>query len=339
MKPGRTINFVVFLIICALLSDCFAYENVNPRGPMAIRNQMPLYLFWYEFPQEKAQIAENKKFVTAFDYTVSNVVVDKATEPGEKYVVKTDMEINRYNLNVRYGIRDNMEVSAETSYLVLSKGYLDTFIPNFEHIIGAKAVGARRTTDKYQFNYNLQYNGKNLINTQSPTSGMGDTALSAKYMLLDEDESLPRVSVRGAVKLPTGSKTKFLGSGKCDYGLGLLFDKSFERFFTYANLSTVFINEPDFLGDIPTKNYIISGMLGLEYCFTERFSTVLQCTLHSTPYPKSGTTPLDNNAGEIALGLNYQFTVNSNWHIAVVENLFADSTPDVTFQVGGRIKI
>lgn len=324
--------------VIMMASLCFGYERVNPRGPMAIRNQMPLYLFWYAFPQDKADVVEPKKFNAAFDYTVSNVIVDKATVPGEEYIVKADMEVARYNLAVKYGILDNMELELEVPYLVLSKGYLDGFVEHFEGTVGATAVGARRRSDKHQFNYDVQHNYHSLINTQTPTDGIGDTAVSAKYMVRDQTEGLPRISVRGAVKLPTGSDTKFLGSGKFDYGLGLLFDKSFDRFFTYLNISTVFIDKPNFLGDINVKNYILSGMLGFEYCFTERFSGILQGTLHSTPYPKSGITPLDNNAGEIALGLNYQLTVNSNWHIAVVENTYADSTPDVTFQLAGKIK-
>ncbi|MCM8781614.1 MAG: DUF3187 family protein [Candidatus Omnitrophica bacterium] len=320
------------------IPPCLAYERINPKGPMAIRNQMPLYLFWYAFPQQNAQVASHKKFITTVDYTVSNVIIDKSTWPGEEYIVKADMEINRYNLDVRYGILDNLEINLEVPYLVLSKGYLDDFVEDFENAIGATSVGARKKTESRQFNYTVQHNYKVLIDTKSPANGIGDVAIGTKYMLLDELENLPRISIRGAVKLPAASKDKYLGSGEFDYGLGLLFDKSCGRFLTYLNLNTIFIEKPSFLSELNIKNYILSGMLGFEYCFTERFSAILQGTWHSTPYPDTGIDPLDNDAIEIGLGLNYQFTMNSNWHIAVVENGMADSTPDVTFQLGGRIK-
>jgi len=297
-----------------------------------------MYLFWYFFPQEKAQVAEQKKFAAVFDYTVSNIVVDKVTTPSEEYIVRMDMEVNRYNLNLKYGALEKLEVGLEVPYLVMSKGYLDSFVENFEDAVGATAVGARKRTGKYRFNYEVIHNDKKLINTQEPPDGIGDIALSTKYMIIDEMAASPRVSVRGALKFPTASKSEYLGSGKFDYGAGLLLDKSFNRLFTYFNLNAVFINKPDFLKEMGIKNYIISGMLGLEYCFTERFSTILQGTLHSTPYPPTGTDPLENPGGEAALGLNYQFTANSNWHIAVVENVYADSTPDVTFQLGGKVK-
>jgi hypothetical protein len=163
-------------------------------------------------------------------------------------------------------------------------------------------------------------------------------ALSAKYMLLEEEEAVPRVSVRGAVKFPTASEAKYLGSGKYDYGGGLLADKSFGRLFTYLNLNAVVINKPNFLNELNMENFIMSGMAAAEYCFTERFSGIAQGTWNSTPYPKTGTDPLDNQACEVALGLNYQFVPGANMHIAVAENVFADSTPDVTFQLGGDIK-
>ena len=330
----------VTLLMCLLVLSplCYAYERVNPRGPMAIKNQMPLYLFWYAFPQEKAAVVAPQRLEAALDYTVSNVIIDKVTTPTEEYIVQADMEVNRYNLNVRYGIIEKLEASAEIPYLVVSKGYLDDFIPGFERAIGATAVGARQRAEKYQFKYVVQHNYRDVMRLQEPPAGLGDIAVAAKYMLIDEMQGLPRVSVRGALKFPTASKGTYLGTGKFDGGLGLLLDKSFGRLFFYGNANAVFINKPSFLDEFTMKGYIISGMLGLEYCFTERFSGALQGTLSSTPYPKTGTDPLDNPAGECALGLNYQFTVNSNWHIAVVENMFADSSPDVTFQAGGRIK-
>lgn len=317
----------------------FSYDRVHPRGPMPIRNQMPMYLFWYAFPQEKARVADYRKFDAVFDYTVSNVIVDKVTTPTEEYVIRMDMEVNRLNLNLKYGLFEKLEVAFELPYIITSKGYLDGFVEGFERSVGATAVGARKRTEDYKYDFYFSHNDNVMIRRTEPASGLGDTALSAKYMLMDENEGLPRVSVRAAVKFPTASETKLLGSGKFDYGAGLLADKSFGRLFAYANLSAVIINKPNFLDELNMKNFIASGMGALEYCFTERFSGVVQGTWHSTPYPTTGVDPLKNQAGEVAFGLNYQFTENSSWHIAVVENLFADSTPDVTFQLGGNIKI
>lgn len=326
------------IVLFNLAADGLAYERMSPRGPMPIRNQMPLYLFWYAFPQEKADTLRDKRFAAVFDYTVSNVITDKVTNPTEEYIVRMDMEVVRLNCNLKYAFWDRFEASAELPYLILNKGYLDNFVETFEDFIGATAVGARKRTDKYKFNYQLIHNNKDLIKKTEPCDGIGDIALALKYVLLEEMQGLPCVSARAAVKFPTASKSDYLGTGKLDYGLGLLADKSFGRLLTYVNLNTVFIQKPDFLSEMNLENYILSGMLGLEYCFTRRFSGVLQGTMHSTPYPKTGTDPLDNEAGEVALGVNYQLTENSNWHIAVAENMFADSTPDVTFQAGGRIK-
>lgn len=336
MKKILPIIIGCLLLVC--VPDCRAYERVNPRGPMAIRNQMPLYLFWYAFPQDKAKVVRHEKLDCLFDYTVSNIIIDKVTTPSEEYVVRADMEVNRFNLDFKYGVLDRLEASLEVPYLVLAKGYLDGFIDEFEDLVGATPVGARSRTEKYQFNYNLQLNRRDLIDTQSPSDGIGDIALVAKYMFLEEMEGFPRISARGAVKFPTASEDKYLGSGKFDYGLGLMLDKSFGRLFLYGNGNIVFIETPDFLNDLEIDDFIFSGMAALEYCFTERCSALVQGTWHSTPYPTTGTDPLDNNAFEVGLGLNYQFTKNSNWHAAVVENVYADSSPDVTFQFGGRIR-
>jgi len=334
---NKTLFFIVVsLFIFSPVS--FGYERINPRGPMAIRNQMPLYLFWYFFPQESARITTQQNIEADFDYTVSNCIFDKVTTPTEEYVVRADMEVNRFNINVRYGVFERFEASLEVPYLVLSRGYLDSFVEEFEDLIGATAIGARKRTDRNQFNYNVQLNYVDLINTKDPSSGLGDVALAVKYMLIDDMEGFPRTSLRSAVKFPTASEDKYHGSGKFDYGFGILMDKTFSRLVSYFNFNTVFIQGPDCFSVLNIKDYILSGMLALEYCFTERLSGIVQSTWHSTPYPKTGTDPMDNDALEVTLGFNYQFTKYSNWHIAAVENIYADSSPDVTCQLGGRMR-
>ena len=36
----------VVIAFFAFVPSCFGYERVNPRGPMAVRNQLPIYLFY-----------------------------------------------------------------------------------------------------------------------------------------------------------------------------------------------------------------------------------------------------------------------------------------------------
>jgi hypothetical protein len=319
-------------------SPAISYEEFHPRGPMPIRNQMPMYLFWYFFPQEKAEVAGYKRFGAVFDYTVSNVITDKVSSPSEEYIVRMDMEVNRFNVNLKYGLMERLELAFEIPYLVTSKGYLDGFIKGFEEKIGATAVGARKHTDDFKYDYYVAHNYQILIQRSEPADGLGDMALAAKYMLMDEMGVLPRISARGALKFPTASESKYLGSGKYDAGAGVLLDKSLGRLFTFLNFNGVLISKPDCLKEMDLKNFILSGSIAAEYFFTERFSVIAQGTWNSTPYPTTGTDPLDNQAAEVGLGLNYKFTANSNWHIAVMENVFADSTPDVTFQLGGNIK-
>ncbi|MFH1848173.1 MAG: DUF3187 family protein, partial [Candidatus Omnitrophota bacterium] len=220
----RTKITTVLITACFIFTSyCFAYERVNARGPMAIRNQSPLYLFYYFFPQDRADVVKQGKLDTAFDYTVSNVVVDKVTTPTEEYIVRMDMEVERYNLGLKYGVLDRLEVGLEVPYISLSGGYLDSFVEEFEDLIGATPVGARSRASKDQFNYNIQHNNRNLINTREEASGLGDIALCAKYMLVDEGDMghMPRTSIRGAVKFPTADEDKYLGNGGVDYGLGV----------------------------------------------------------------------------------------------------------------------
>lgn len=332
--------FLLFLFLCIYLSlayPIFASEKFWPKGPFSIRNQVPLYLIYYFFPQESARVVDSNNLTVSFDYTVSNIVVDKVTTPTEEYIIRMDMEVNRFNLNLRYGLFDRMEMSLEIPYLVLSEGYLDAFVEEFEDLIGATSVGARRRTDRGRFNYNVRHNNRDLVKLIMPVDGIGDIVVGGKLMLFNEKRIRPAVSIRSALKFPTASEDVYLGNGGYDFGIGVLLDKSFGRFFVYFNLNVVYIAKPNYFEEFDMEDYILSGLFAIEYCITEKTSVGIQATWNSTPYPHTGTDPMDNDAIEVALGFTYDFGKNVSWHFVVVENTYADSSPDVTFQTGYKL--
>jgi hypothetical protein len=224
-------------------------------------------------------------------------------------------------------------------YIGLCQGYLDDPVEGFEDAIGARTPRSRERQGSNEFQYYLRYNNKVLIDKSTSMDGIGDIALTAKYQLAKESWwwIWPNISLRGAVKFPTGEKDDLLGSGEIDYGLGLLIDKGFfDRLFIYAGGNVVFIQKPSFLSDLSINEEICSFMLALEFFFTERFSIVTQVTGNSTPYPYSDTNPLDNEAYEFMLGCNYTLKEKNNlsWHFAIAENISAASSPDVSLQAG-----
>ncbi len=355
MRSGRAAVVVLFLAIFSVFlmqGRIFAYDEEDDegdfyepaRGPIPIRNQMPLYLFYLQLAPDKASVVERNRFLINTDYTVSSITVSAFTPTSDimitpEYEIDIDLEVSRLTLDFRYGLYDNLEIGLEIPYISLSSGYLDNSIETFEDGIGARTPRSREHQGSYNFDYKIKHNGSYLVNEMDHQEGLGDIVLNTKYQLTRESwySIWPNLSLRGAVKFPTAREGDLIGSGHFDYGVGVLLDKSFfKRFFIYMGANAMRIEKPDALDEFGIDNELYSYLLAFEFFFTKRFSTIVQFTGNTTPYPQSNTNPLDNDAHDWLLGFNYRLKERSNisWNFAVVENISAASSPDVSFHTG-----
>lgn len=349
MRKKGTAIAVLFLIFTVLFLDTdfsFAYDTekdedflIEPGGPVPIRNQMPLYLFYLQMVPDRASIVERNRFLINADYTVSNITVSAFTPISSLYEIDIDLEVQRITLDFRYGLYDNMEVGLEVPYIGLCSGYLDDFAEGIEDGIGARTPRSRERQGSNEFEYKVRYNYDYLIWEKTSKKGLGDAVLNFKYQFVKEAWYWlwPNISLRSAVKFPTGNKSDLIGSGEFDYGVGLLIDKSFfERFFIYLGGNVVRIEKPSVLSILGIDKEIYSYMFAVEYFLTKRFSVVTQVSGNTTPYPDSSTNPMDNNAHDWLLGVSYRLKEKSDisWNFAVAENISAASSPDVSFHTG-----
>lgn len=342
----RKITTIAISLIFFILSAGFVYAYniekeepaLNGTGPISVRNQMPLYLFYLQMAPEKASVTQKSKLTMDADYLVSNVTASAFTPATSLYDVQIDCEVSRITLDFRYGIYDNLEIGLEVPYISLSSGYLDNFVEGIEDGIEARTPRSRERQGSYEFDYTLTYNSKKLIDMKHSTEGLGDIVLGAKYQILKEDGLfLPNLALRSAIKFPTADKDDLLGSGEFDYGLGFLLDKGiFDRFHMYMGANVIFIDKPSFLSELGIDKEYFSGMLAMEYFFTDRLSMVAQVSGNSTPYPYTGTNVLDNDAYELGLGVNYTWKEKENisCYFAIIENIVSASSPDVSFETG-----
>lgn len=338
----KKLGLIGIIVLFFGWDSALAY-NVNGEkfykkaGPISIRNQMPLYLFYLQLPPDKAEPAERNKVEINLDYTVSNITVNTFTPATSLYDIQIDAEVSRATVDLRYGLYDDLELGLEVPYISLSGGYLDNFVEGIEDGIGARTPRSRERQGSYEFAYSFKYNNEFLIDKQHSIQGLGDIALHIKYQLLREGQFVPNFSVRSAVKLPTGQKKDLLGSGEVDYGIGILMDKAFfDRMFIYAGANVIWIEKPSFFSVLGIDEQIYSGMVAIEYFLSRRFSFVAQISGNSTPYPLSETNALDNNGYELGLGVDYRWKEKNDvsWHFAFTENIKAASTPDVSFHTG-----
>ncbi len=351
MRLGKAARSLIFLCLFFVVTYAPAYsleEEGSFRehsGPVPIRNQTPLYLIYLQLPPEEAAVIQRDKFMINADYTVSNITISAFTAMADPmndpptYDIQLDMEVSRVTLDFRYGLYDSLEVGLEVPFISFSGGYMDNFIEGFEDAIGARTPRSRERQGSNNYDYSFKFENRYLIRQTDSSEGIGDVVLNAKYQLLkDERWFLPNFSLRSAIKFPTADKDDMLGSGKIDYGAGFLIDKGFfnNRLILYGGGNFVMIQKPSVFSDLSLENEIVSGVVALEYFFTNRFSVVTQVIGNSTPYPYSGTNPLDNEAYDFVLGCSYTLKERSNvsWNFSIAENISAASSPDVSFHTG-----
>ncbi len=332
------VSFFIFDKGFAFADDWDEENDYMNGGPLRIRNQMPLHLIYLQMVPDKASVRERNRFTANANYTVSNITVSAFTPISSLYDIDIDMEVSTVTLDFRYGLYDNLEIGLEVPYTSFSSGYLDDFIESFEDGIGARTPRSRERQGSNEFDYSFIYNSRSVISIKKSVEGIGDVVLNAKYQFLrDEGWLWPNFSLRSAVKFPTAEEDDMLGSGKFDYGFGILLDKRlFNRFFIYGGANIVAIEKPKVFDELGIGEHIYSYLLALEYCFTKRFSILTQVTGNTTPYPYSDTNPLDNDSHDFGIAFNYTWKEKSDvsCHFGITENISAASSPDVSLQTG-----
>ncbi|MER3423335.1 MAG: hypothetical protein C4293_09035 [Nitrospiraceae bacterium] len=143
--------------------------------------------------------------------------------------------------------------------------------------------------------------------------------MSSKYQILSETTKVPTVSLRVAVKVPSGDSRQFFGSGHTDLGIGLAAEKKVaERWILYGNWNGIFPT-----GDIAglTLQPAFSSIVAVEYLWSTRLSLVAQFDYFSSPFHNTGTRILDNGVTEVTAGFNYRLRQNLLWQVYGVENV------------------
>ena len=363
----RGINVIVTIMVMFLLVSATsspAEENKYiPNGPFNTRNQMPLYLFYVAPSPQKADTLKRGKIEADVSYHVSNVIIQQRPWPAEQFTsidgvgisdgqknrewyTYIDTEVNRFDLNLSYGLEENMEISVDVPYFVFSGGYLDCFIENFEDAFSfIKTPNAREEKPCYEYEYELRNRGKPIIDSSSKQDGLGEITTYLKYRFLKEDKWYPTLSLRGGVKFPTATND-LLGSDKFDYALTLLLDKRiFNRLSLYFNISYVIIDRPKIMDNLYSfKDNMFHGMLGAECFLTDKTSMIFQATANTTVYdyssmtPNGGVTSVCRDPVVLTLGFNHNFNDKLSWQIAIDENTNS-AAPDFGVFTSLKVKL
>ena len=264
-------------------------------------------------PGDRAAVLEPGALDVRLELAETAAIYSEAP-PGATASVK--FETLRNGLFLRYGATRKLEIALEVPVLYRYTGFMSGAIEAVERATTGISP-ARQALSHVSYAYSISRNGQQIV---SGTKGAVDhSTLQAKYQLLNETSSMPALSLRTAVKLPTGNEREFFGSGSPDFGIGIAAEKRLGgRWILYGNLSTVLpTGRIAGLPCIPRS----PGWRPLSIYGRTTCHLTLQFDYYTTPFRHVGLEVFDKGATEVVAGFNYRIAEQWVWQMYAVENV------------------
>ena len=314
----RLLVEVYRIVLASLLLSIFfqpALVRAEGFGPFPVRNFQPFQQMVLSLPGDRAAVVKPGTVDVRLELAETASIYN---ENSSQTNVNVKFETLRSGLFLRYGAMDRLELGLEVPVLYRYQGFMDGAITATERATTGLNP-ARAAFKNSNFLFHTTRNGQTMMNGGPGAMGLGDTTLMSKYQLLIEGAAMPAVSLRGAVKLPTGDQSAFFGSGSPDFGLGLAVEKLVAgRWILYANVTGVVpTGTIAGLGLRPT----VSGIFAVEYLWSENLSVTAHVNYYSSPFHGTGAKAFDQGVTESVLGFSYRVAPRFLWQVYGVENL------------------
>ena len=308
-------QIVYFLCVIGIPCALPLLVNAEGFGPFPVRNFQALDQLVLAMPGERAAVLRKGDFDIRLEAANTASI---ARDQEEQADVTMKFETVRAALFLRYGLTDRLEIGVEVPGYHRYRGFMEEPILGVER--GTTGISpARKALRETAYAFNVTNGGRTLFQGAKGATGLGDISFYGKYQLLKETSTLPALSFRVGVKAPTGDTEQVFGSGHPDAGIGLALDKTFATgWIVYANLNGVFPT-----GQIAGLDLqpVISGLVAVEYLWTENFSITAQFDYYSPPFHGTGTRVLDKGVTESVIGASYRILPGLLWQVYGIENL------------------
>ncbi|MBW2108662.1 MAG: DUF3187 family protein [Deltaproteobacteria bacterium] len=326
------------MILCIVLVALFsgktslatdAWEAWQQKaGPISVVDQNPVQLLFLQPMPDRATPLPEGHSMIRINTTLTNTLVSKASD---HYEATLDMEAVRIRLEASYGLLPGLELACSVPVSHYYSGLLDKAVYDVEDFFG-NIRGIRESETRNRFTYAVKKDGTTFISGSENTVGLGDVVMRVKAAVLKGRDGGPALSARACLKLPTGRASKAFGSGKTDWGVGLLLEQDIQKATVYVNGDVTFPGEA-FEDEGVFLQEFFTILFGAEYRFTPRFSVIAQLYHTGRPFQDTGVEVLDRRIYELVLGASYRIQQSLVIQGGLVEDIIdsADATADVTF--------
>jgi len=274
-------------------------QGFDGNGPLPVRNFQPIQLIFLNLPFERARAVAPGSFELHLESAESNEI---ATNHGDIQAV-LKFETNRTVLGGTVGVTPGFDVGLDVPVVSRFGGFMDPVIDSLEDFFGTSNVERKQFPNNSFGGFNVRRGNVTLFDGKDQSFELGDIWGSAKYEVWHAD-GWPLVSIRGAIKAPTGRAGSVFGSGKPDFGLGVAAEhRLLEWLWAYGNFNVIYPVGPIASGQLTLNPFVTEG-LAAEAHVIGNLSLLLQQETYTNPIHGTGTRLLDGTVAELTGGLN-----------------------------------
>ena len=303
-----------------------AAELYIGQGLVPIRNFQPLQGLSLQMPVDSAMPLKSGELSLRTNVAETSTILRETTATRTALLKFGQL---RSAFDIRYGTAmEDVEVGLEFASLYRHSSGLDGLVTAVENMAGRPAP-LRQQLKHQGYAYSVG-GGNTVLNPPNDAFGLTDIVAHVKTLLVAEGKYAPATSLRVALKVPVGDRTRAFGTGVADLGVGLSLQKTvWNRVGLYVNLNEI-LHTGHYSG-LALRGYF-TMVTGVEFMATPKFSIMGQFDYYQSPFGNTGLKLLDHGVTEAVLAFGYRFTPNLLWQIYGVENLdfIRDSAADFT---------
>jgi hypothetical protein len=311
--------------VCLVCCSCPAIADDPYLESFPLRSHNPFVQIFGLPAFQTATLTSPSGFVIGISVDITNDADDSESD-GDQLII--DGETTTIALSLRRRVHDRLELGLDVPYVRHSGGTLDGFIKDWHSMLGLS--NARRDGPNDQLRHFYINDGETLVGLDSPVSGIGDMQLSAAM-------AFGNLTLRGAVKLPTGDPQKLTGSGATDFSLGVYGSRAYtfrERDLGLSGfVGALALGDGDVLPEFQ-RSFVPFGGVALRWQATQTLGLAAQLSMQGS-YFDTHFDDIGGNGIQLAVGTDYQ-AGSFLWRLAIAEDLKSGATADFAMQLSVR---
>ena len=317
-------------VLIASAAGCAVWAD---SGPLETSNRFPLHLMFLKPRPVNADLPVPGEFRTSMAVEYSNTYFQ---QKNDRWDVLMDLEMTTVEFSMIYGVTSRVAVRMDVPFVSMGDGFLDGFLENYHDTLGVSNYG-REKRPKNTFAYSVSKNGQLWVRGEEGTLQVADAVVSAQVGLLRKavGDRKTTGSLVLRLKLPTGDKSRGLGSGRFDSGVYMPVRWSSSPWSLFMMPGVAFIADPETDGAAVAARNSYCAYLGLAYDYSPQTTWVAQLNYYSSPIEETGIDELDRGALELAIGFHYLLTERWRAEFAFCEDL-TPALPDFNVRLALR---